>query len=167
MQKGGIIIVASGGLIVLGLILLVVGNQIILEDVVQENGKVSSGQALIVSNEFNSQETNTGVFAVQIMQFRENTFSVKLLDPYDMEIFSQNINNETIEEEFEIIESGKFKLIIDSNSIEEAQVFGAIGPLPDSGKKILGFISIYVLLIGMGGLVIVAVLGVKNRKKSV
>ena len=35
MQKAGIILVVSGALIVIGLILLVVGNQVILEGVFQ------------------------------------------------------------------------------------------------------------------------------------
>ena len=166
MQKSGIILVASGGLIVLGLALLVVGNQIILEGVNQGSGKVSSSYEILVSTEFDSQKTSTGVFAVQVMEFKENTFSAKILDPSNIEIISQKIDQETSENEFEILESGTYKLIIKSTDFEETQVFGAIGPVPDTGKKILGFISIYVLIIGMGGLVVIAIIGIKNKKNQ-
>lgn len=166
MQKSGIIIVASGALIVLGLILLVIGNQIILEGVIQGNGKVSSSQEIIISSDFNLQDTSMGVFAVQIMEFKDNTFSAKILDPSDIEIMSQRIDADTIENEFEILDSGSYKLIIESTDFEETQVFGVIGPVPDTGKKILGFISIYVLIIGMGGLVVIAVIGIKNKKNQ-
>ena len=44
MQKSGIIVVASGALIVIGLILLVVGNQIILEGINQGDQKISLEQ---------------------------------------------------------------------------------------------------------------------------
>ena len=154
MQKSAIMIVITGALIVIGLILLVVGNQIILEGVSQGNGKVSSSQTLTILGNFDTQETSVGVFAIQVIEFKDNTFSARVLDPFDIEIISQTINEETIEKEFDISETGSYKLIIESSSNEETNVFGAIGPLPDAGKKSLGFISVYVLIIGMVGLVV-------------
>ncbi|MDH3311604.1 MAG: hypothetical protein OEM28_00460 [Nitrosopumilus sp.] len=167
MQKSGMAIVGSGVAIIIGLFLLVLGNQAILEGIIQDNGKVSSEQTLSIFNDFDSQMTSTGIFAVQIIEFQENTFSAKILDPFDIEIISQEINEETIEEEFGVLETGTYKLIIQSNSNEETQVFGAIGPLPDSGKEILGFIPVYVIVAGMIGLAGVGILGIKNRKRSV
>ena len=167
MQKSGIIIISSAALIVIGLILLVLGNQIILEGVSQGNQKVSSSQTLTISVDFDSLETPMGVFAVQIMEFKDNTFSAKVLDPFDSEIISQTINEQTIEKEFNVLETGTYKLIIENTSNEETIVFAAIGPLPDAGKKSLGFISVYVLVIGMAGLVVVGIYGVKNRIKSI
>ncbi len=164
MQKLGILLVGTTSLIVIGLILLVVGNQIILEGISQENGKVSSSQTLSISVDFDLQETSTGIFAVQIMEFKDNIFSAKVLDPLDSEIIFQTINEETIEKEFDVLETGTYKLIIESTSNEEAIVFAAIGPLPDVGKKSLGFISVYILVIGMGGLIVVGIYGVKNRR---
>ena len=164
MQKLGILLVGTTSLIVIGLILLVVGNQIILEGISQENGKVSSSQTLSISVDFDLQETSTGIFAVQIMEFKDNIFSAKVLDPLDSEIIFQTINEETIEKEFDVLETGTYKLIIESTSNEEAIVFAAIGPLPDVGKKSLGFISVYILVIGMGGLIVVGIYLVKNRR---
>jgi len=164
VQKLGILLVGTTSLIVIGLILLVVGNQIILEGISQENGKVSSSQTLSISVDFDLQETSTGIFAVQIMEFKDNIFSAKVLDPLDSEIIFQTINEETIEKEFDVLETGTYKLIIESTSNEEAIVFAAIGPLPDVGKKSLGFISVYILVIGMGGLIVVGIYGIKNRR---
>ena len=160
-------IVVSGTLIVLGLILLVVGNQIILEGVSQEEGKVSLDQTLTISSDFDIQDTSRGIFAIQVMEFKENTFSAKILDPFEDEIFSQEVNEKTIEKEFDALETGTYKLIIESNSNEEIYVFGAIGPLPDEGKKLLGLISMAILIIGMCGLVVASIYEVKNRKKSI
>jgi hypothetical protein len=167
MEKAGIILVLSGVLIVIGLILLAMGNQIILEGVYQDNGAISSSQNLIISGEFNSEESSVGVFAVQAMEFKENKISAKVLDPLDNQIASKNVDDETIEEEFEIFDTGVYKLIIQSDSNEETQVFGAIGPLPDAGKKSLSFISSYVLIIGMAGLIGSGIYRVKSRKKSI
>ena len=160
-------LVISGALIVIGLIMLVIGNQIILEGVSQGSGTVSLSQTLTISVDFDKQETSKGVFAVQVMEFKDNTFSARVLDSFDIEVFSQEINEETIEEEFDILETGSYKLIIESTSNEETHVFGAIGPLPDGGKKTLGFISVYILVIGMVGLVGVGIYAVKNRKRSI
>lgn len=167
MQKSGIILIVSGTLIVIGLILLVLGNQIVLEGVSQGNGKVSTTQTLNFSADFDMQETPTGVFAVQIIDFKENTFSARVLDPSDNEIVFQTINEETIENKFNVSESGSYKLIIESIENEETQVFGAIGPLPDTEKKLLGFISIYILVAGMIGLIGAGIYEVKNKRKSV
>jgi hypothetical protein len=41
-----------------------------------------------------------------------------------------------------------------------------IGPEPDAGKKSLGFISLYVLIIGLIGMIIVPIYAIKNSKKS-
>jgi len=164
VQKLGIMLVGTTSLIVIGLILLVVGNQIILGGISQGNEKVNSSQTLTISVDFDSQETSIGVFAVQIMEFKDNIFSAKVLDPFGSEIIFQTINEETIEEEFDVIETGTYKLIIESTSNEETIVFAAIGPLPDAGKKLLGFVSVYILVIGMGGIVVVGIYGVKKKR---
>ena len=167
MQKSGIMIVVSGVLIVIGLVLVVVGNQIILEGVSQGNGKVSQIQTLTVLAHFDVDKTSTGVFAVQIMEFKDNTFSVRVLDPINNEIISRSIDEKTVEQSFDVFDTGEYKLVIESTSNEETQVFGAIGPLPDAGKKSLGFISVYILVIAMIGLVGVGIYGIKNRRRSV
>ena len=158
---------SSAALIAIGLLLLVVGNQIILEGISQGEGKVSSSQSLTVSVDFDSQETSTGIFAVQIMEFKDNTFSVKVLDPLESEIIFETINTETIEKEFDVLETGTYKLIIESTSNEEPIIFAAIGPLPDANKQLLGSISIIILVIGMIGLVVVGIYGIKYRRKSI
>jgi len=167
VQKSGIMLISSATLIAIGLILLVLGNQIILQGISQGNGKVSSSQTLSISVDFDSQETSKGVFAVQIMEFKDNTFSARVLDPFDSEIISQTINEETIEKEFDVLETGTYKLIIESISNEEPIVFAAIGPLPDAGKQSLGFISMIILVIGMVGLVVVGIYEVKKRRRSI
>jgi hypothetical protein len=167
VRKSGTLIVGSGILIIAGLFTLVLGNQAILEGIVQDNGMISSKQTLTISKDFDSQITPIGIFAVQIMEFEENTFYAKILNPFDIEIISQEINEETVEEEFDVVDSGTYKLIIQSNNNEETQVFGAIGPIPDSGKKALGFIPVYMIVAGMVGLAVVGIIEIKNRKRLI
>jgi hypothetical protein len=167
MQKSIIILIVSGALIGIALILLVLGNQMILEGINQGNGKISQSQSLIISAELDIQETTQGVFAVQIIDFKDNTLTAKILDPLDIEIISQIINEESIEKEFDIVDTGIYKLVIENEGNEEIQVFGAMGPLPDASKKLLGLISVCILIIGMVGMVGFGINGIRNRKKSI
>jgi hypothetical protein len=165
MQKSGLMIVGSGAVIVIGLALLALGNQVILDGVSQEDGRISINQDITISTNIDSKKTSIGIFAVQVMNIKENVFSAKVLDPLDIEIISLKVNEETIEEKFDVVESGIYKLVIQSSIEEESHVYGAIGPLPDEGKKSLSFISIVIVIIGMIGLFGVGIL--KIRKRSV
>ena len=167
MQKSGLIVVISGVLVVLGLVLLALGNQIILEGVTQGNGKVSLDQEVIISAEFDSQKTSTGIFAVQAMRTEGMNLAAKVLDPSDNEIISQQVNEETIEKEFDVFEDGIYRLVIHSTDNEEIHVFGAIGPLPDDEAKFLSYISVIVIVFGMIGLIGMGAHKIKNRKKSI
>jgi hypothetical protein len=163
MEKTGLVIIASGAIIVIGLVLLALGNQVILDSVNQGDGKVSINQDITVSTSIDSKKTSVGIFAVQVIDIKENIFSAKVLDPLGIEIIALKINEETIEEEFDVIESGIYKLVIQSSIEEKSQVFGAIGPLPDEGKKTISFISVYVVIIGMIGLFGAGILKIKKR----
>lgn len=163
MQKSALVLVISGVLVVLGLVLLVIGNQVILEGVSQDNGLINSNQPLVISGNFNSDDEK-GILAIQLVEHQENTFSVQVLDPFGTEIFFESIKEDTIEREFDITSPGTYKLIIQSSNVDETQVFGAIGPVPDAGKKSLGFISLYVLMIGLAGLAISGIFAIKKRK---
>ena len=160
-------IVGSAVLIAIGLIVSVAGEQIIVAGFSQESGKVNSSQILSISVEFDSQDTPIGIFAVQIMEFKDNTFSAKILDPFDSEIISQSIMKKTTENKFDIFETGEYKLIIESNSNEEYIVFATIGPLPDASKLLLRPISMIILVSGMVGLVVVGIYGIINRRRSI
>lgn len=168
MQKSGLVTVIFGLLIVVGLVVSVIGNQVTLEGINQGNGKVSSSETVTISVEIDRENTRTGIFAVQVMEFKENTISAKILDPSEIEIISQNVNEDTFEEEFDIMESGTYQLIIQSSDDNEIYVTGAIGPLPDADKKlIISIVSLAILITGMIGLVITGLIGIKNRKRSV
>ena len=168
MQKTGLVIVIFGILIVAGLATSVVENQVTLEGIVQGNGKVNSAQIVTISVNLDKNETPIGIFAVQIMEFKENTFSAKMLDPSGIEIISEKINEDTIEQEFKVFDSGNYELIIESSDNKESYVAGAIGPLPDANKKlIITSSSTLCIIIGMSGLGIVAIYEIRNKRKSV
>ena len=157
-----------GILIVVGLATSVIENQVTLEGITQGNGKVSVSEIVTISVELDKNETPMGIFAVQIMEYKENTFSAKILDPSGMEILSEKINEDTIEQEFEIFDSGNYELIIQSSDDKESYVAGAIGPIPDADNQIIfSTISIICTILGMIGLVIIAIWEIRNKRRSI
>ena len=123
--------------------------------------------ANIISANLDMEKTPIGVFAVQVMEFKENTISIKILDPSDIEIIFQEVNEDTIEEKFDVLETGTYELIIHSSDDEGIYVTGAIGPLPDTNKKfIISIISTSTLIIGMVGLAGMGLYIIKNRKSQ-
>jgi len=168
VQKTGLLIVIFGILIVTGLGTSVLENQVTLEGITQGNGKVSVSETVTISVDLDKKETAMGIFAVQIMEYKENTFSAKILDPSGMEIISEKINEDTIEQEFEIFDSGNYELIIQSSDDEESYVAGAIGPIPDADNQIIfSTISIICTILGMIGLVIIAIWEIRNKRRSI
>jgi len=165
MQRSGILFVIVGSIVGVGIILSFYGNQVIFEDLIKGEGQVKFGENLIIPVELDNTETQTGIYAVQIINFKEG-ITAKILDPFDKEIESQLIDEEVFEGRFNIAVSGIYKLVIENTDEKEIKIFGVIGPEPDAGKKSLGFISIYILIIGLIGIVGVAIYAIKNRKKS-
>ncbi len=165
MKKSGIFLVIVGGLIGAGIILSFYGNYVIFEDLIKGDGDVDSEQNLIVEVELDQTETKTGIYAVQIIDFENSVVSASIIDPLDTVIESQSINEEVYEGLFDVSASGTYKLLIENRG-EQVKIFGVIGPEPDSGKRSLGFISLYILIIGLIGMVILAVYLVISRKKK-
>jgi len=148
-----------------GIILSFYGNQVIFEDLIKGEGQVKFGENLIIPVELDNTETQTGIYAIQIINFKEG-ITAKILDPSDKEIESQAINEEVFEGRFNITMSGIYKLVIENTDEKEIKIFGVIGPEPDAGKKSLVSISPWILIIGLIGVVGVAIYAIKNRKKS-
>ena len=165
MQKSGILFVIVGSIVGVGIILSFYGNQVIFEDLNKGEGQVKFGENLIIPVELDNTETQTGIYAVQIINFKEG-ITAKIVDPFDKEIESQLIDEEVFEGRFNIAVSGIYKLVIENIDEKEIKIFGVIGPEPDAGKKSLGFVSLYILIIGLIGMVGVAIYAIKNRKKS-
>ena len=168
MQRFGLIVVIFGLLIVIGLIVSIVGNQFVLDGIMQGNGEVNSTQTVTVAANLDKDKTPTGIFAVQVMELKENAIQMKILDPSGIEITSQHVNDISVEEKFNVLETGTYELIIYSSDNEGIYVTGAIGPVPDTSEKfIISIISTSTLIIGMGGLVAVGTYEIRNRKRSV
>ena len=165
MKRSVVFLAIVGVLIGVGIILSFYGNYILFEDLVQSHGEVYDGQDLVIEVELDNSKTQSGIFAIQILDFKEGMVTASIIDPSNITIESESINQEIFEGLFEVRESGNYKLLIE-NKGETANVFGVIGPEPDEGKKALSNISMYTLVTGLVGMVGVAVYIFINRRKT-
>lgn len=165
MQRTGILFVIVCSIVGTGIILSYYGSQIIYDELIKGEGQVKIGENLIISDEFDSKKTQIGNYAIQIIDFKEGV-TAKILDPFDKEIEFQSINKEVFQGRFNITMSGIYKLVIENTDEKEIKIFGVIGPEPDAGKKSLWFISFWIIIIGLIGVVGVAIYAIKNRTKS-
>ena len=165
VKKTGILLAVVGSLIGVGIILSFYGNFVVFEDLVKGDGEISSGEDLTVEIQLDNAETKSGIYVVQIIDFKGQTVSANIIDPFNSIIESQSINEEVFEGYFDVTESGTYKLMIENRG-ESVTVFGVIGPEPDEGKKSLTFISLYILVAGLFGMAGVAAYLVFSRKRA-
>ncbi|NIM26063.1 MAG: hypothetical protein GTN35_01460 [Nitrososphaeria archaeon] len=165
MKKTGILFAVVGSLIGIGIILSFYGNYVVFEELVKGDGEISSGEELIIEIQIDKTNTQSGIYAVQIIDFKGQTVSANVLDPFNSIIESQSINEEVFEGYFEVTDSGTYKLMIENRG-EAVTIFGVIGPEPDEGKKSLTFISLYILVAGLFGMAGLAAYLVISRKRA-
>ena len=166
MKKPGIFLAIVGALIGAGIILSFYGNYLLFENLAQDNVDIEVGGNLIMEIELDSTETQTGIYAVQIMDVEPALVTTKILDPFDTELESNQLKDELFEGFFDVETSGTYKLVIE-NSGEQVKIFGVIGPQPEAWKKSINDISIIILIIGLVGMVTVAIYTIISRKKSI
>ena len=165
MKKTGILLAIVGGLIGIGIILSFYGNYVVFEDLVKGDGEIQSGEELIIEIELDNTDTQSGIYAVQIIDFKGESVSANIIDPRNSIIESQSINEEVFEGYFEVTDSGTYKLMIENRG-EPATIFGVIGPEPDESKKSLTFISLYLLVAGLFGMAGVAAYLVFSKRRA-
>lgn len=165
MKKPGVFLAIVGGLIGVGIILSFYGNYLLFEELIQGNGEVGTGQDLVIEVQLDGDETQTGIYAIQILDFKGGTITATVIDPFNAAIESESINQEVFEGLFEVSTSGNYKLLIENNG-ETENVFGVIGPKPDEGKRTLSNVSMYLLVAGLVGMAGLAAQLFINRRRS-
>lgn len=165
MRKPTLLLLIVGLLIAAGIGLSFYGSQIITEGLDSGESTLEPGKTLEIQSKLDPSVTDTGVFVVQIMNFKPSSIEATLYDPYETQIISEKIEKESFEKQFEINNLGQYKLVIQNTGNEKFQVIGVLGHLPDKTKFSVGLIGFYVLLVGLVGIVGVGAYVIKNRKK--
>ena len=181
VNKISVAMAGSGGAVALGLVLMALGTQAVLEDVAQGSSTISAATPPLeiefaVGYDDDDGDGDggerMGVFAVQVLDAPEGSeVSATVLDPLGAEVASvSRIAEEpggSVEGRFDAEVEGTYSLVIRNAGQDGVLTFGAIGPLPDASSKALAFIPFYVLLagiMGMAGLGIYWATNIRRRR---
>ena len=166
MEKSVVFLVIVGGLLATGIILSFYGAQLTTQDLIVNEGIVSLGESFEIQAELDPTKSETGVFVIQILDFKDNEITAKISDPLDYEILSKSFDKDSIEERFEIASKGTYKLIIENLSSEDIQIMAVIGHMPDKGTLSVGITGFFILIVGLVGIVGVGIYVIRTKRKE-
>ena len=173
MQRSVALLVGSGTLVIAGLVLMVVGTQMVLEGFSQGDGDVRAGQALTISGDLGmpggggeGDRVTRGVFAVQVMNELNDDQAVHatVTGPSGTRVAYSEVGQGTVEGEFDVLEAGPYRLVIENTGSGQVHVFGAIGPLPEPADSAPGIVSVYLIGAGLAGLAVVGTYEMRARR---
>ena len=165
MEKGLISLLIVGSLIAAGIILSFYGSQLTTQDIIVKEETIAPGSTVEVSIELDPKVNELGVFAVLFQKYEEDSFSVSVYDPSGSIVVSKIAEKESIEERFEIISDGTYKLEIENSGLEESQIVVGIGYMPGASTLSIGITGFYLLIVGLVGIVGIGVYLNRNRPK--
>jgi len=163
MQKSSVLLAVMGGLVAGGLALSVWGNEVLFEDFAKNEGKIGMNGALEVQAAM--EESQNGVFAVEVLELRQNTIHATVSDPNGGQVLREVVDKEAYEGYFDVGISGNYTLVIDNSGQEEKLVAGYLGPAHEASKRALAFVSVYVLVVGLIGMFVAVIYAAVARRR--
>jgi len=165
MQKPMVFMVIMGCIMAVGMAMSFYGSQIIIQDLVSEQTELISGSSFEISAELDPSISKTGAYVVQTMNFKEDSISAKIFDPFDVQIVSKTIEASNLGYSFEITASGTYRLIVENFGTEKTIIITGLGHMPDTSKYYIVISGNFFLIIGMIGIVGVGIYAFKKRQK--
>ena len=166
MEKSLISLLLVGIILGVGIVLSFYGAQLTTQDIIVKEESIEPSSSVEVSIELDPQVSETGVFAVLLDNFEEDSISVSVYDPFGSKILSSIAEKESTEERFEIISSGDYKLEIENSGPEEVKIVAGLGYMPDAGTLSVGVTGFYLVVVGLIGIVGIGFFAIRNRKKT-
>lgn len=165
MIKPGLLLAVVASLIGAGIVLSFYGSYVIIEDLARNDGTLEQDQTLEIAAELDPDHNEHGVWAVQVAVFEDDAIYLRLLDPSGGEISSEPLTEGSFEGRFSIEMPGTYRVMVE-NSGPVTDVMLALGYVPDNSKYAISVAGLYILLVGMGGIVAVMIYTIMRRRAS-
>ena len=159
-------LVIVGIMIAIGAMLLIYGSQTITGDLVIEEGKINSLTQLEIKADLDPEINTQGVYAVQTIEGKEYDISASVIDPSEVKIRDVSISRNSFEDNFEVDDAGIYTLIISTEESEEIPLVGGIGHVPDSTGVTISIVGFFIIVLGMGGVVVIGFLTIKQKRNK-
>ncbi len=162
MQRHSVILVIMSGLVAAGLVLSAWGTEVLLEDLAKGEGIVRDDSALEVAV---FMESRNGIFVVEVLEMSPGIIHAAIIDPDGNTIASEQVDMDVYEGYFDADVSGNYTLAIFSTDAEGRIAAGYIGPEPDASKRTMAFVSMYVLIIGLAGMLATIIYAIVAKRR--
>jgi hypothetical protein len=166
MQKSPIFLVIVSSLIVVGIILSFYGAQLTTQNLTVKEEKLVSGSSFEIMTELDLSKGETGVYGILVENFEKDAISVTVIDPLGNQITSKIVDEESIDEQFKIDSSGRYKLVIENSGLKETQIVAGVGHMPDNSAISVGITGFFILIMGLSGIVAIGIYTLRNRRKQ-
>lgn len=155
VERPSLILLGMAVLLAAGLGLSIYAGVVVFEDIEVVESSVSAGSPLEVTATI---PPGVGIFALDV---REHTpgvvLDVRVLGPLGRTMTAVQVDTAQSEDTFEVEEASEYTLIIQYDGAGTLDVLAALGPEPDVSKTSLGFASLYMLLVGVVGMIVATI----------
>lgn len=166
MKKFPLVVIVTGGLILVGFALFAYGSQLITENVSINEGSLSPGETIEIQMTLDPKSNEKGRYVVKIADFDEDIVTITVLDPFEISIVSESVNQESFEEGFKIASSGTYSLLVENPGDKDLFIVGAIGYLPSDAVLAVSRLGLIITVVGLGGIIIGGIYLVRTRRKQ-
>ena len=166
MQKSPIFLVIVSSLIATGIILSFYGSQLTIQNLTVKEEKLLPSSSFEITVELDQSISETGVYGILVQNFEREAIYVTVIDPLGNHIISKTVDKESTEEQFKIVSSGTYKLLIDNSGLEETQIVAGIGHMPANSIISVGITGFYILIVGLIGIVAIGIYAIRDRRKQ-
>lgn len=165
MQKPTILLLSMAALLAAGLGVSIFASQTIFDSLTVGTGTIEVGVPLEITAEI--ERGQGGIYAVEIMEYTEGaSIKATVLGPLRAITTSAIINDPLYEERFPVDETHQYTLVIETD-FEPATIAAIIGPEPGASETSLGLISLYMLLVGVVGMIVATVYVIIQKRRRV
>ncbi len=164
MQRPTLILLGMAALLAAGMGLSIYSTQVVFDTLSMSQNSVELGVPLSISSDIPPGE---GVFAVEIIDYTEGMrLNAQVLGPLGSSMRSVTIDDSVYQDVFIVDEQHQYTLVLESDYSESINVVAVIGPAPDAAQNTLGFVSLYMLLVGVVGMIASTVYVIILRRRS-
>ncbi len=165
MKKPHLVLFVAGGLVAAGMVISFYGSAIITQGVAITDGVVSQASPLELSRQMDPAVAKTGIYIVHT-EPSGLTMSVSIFDPLGNQIVSKTIDEDRIEEQFDLSSKGEYRMVLENIDSQETRALIGLSHMPDKSIVALNIFGQAAIISGFVGVGIAVVYAVKTRRKS-
>lgn len=164
MDRPALLLLTMAGILAAGLGLSIYSSMVFFEDIVVVDAMLSRADPVEVSAPI---PPGTGVYAINIQDYTDDMkIRAHVQGPLGYTMASVEVETQTIQGIFDVDEQFEYTLVIQTDDTNPVRVTGALGPEPDASRTSLGFVSLYMLVVGVLGMIAATTYLVVKRRRA-